>query len=190
MKFRPESNDRSDSDLIASVLINEDRDAFGVLVLRHQAKVRGLLRSLANGDAALADDLAQETFMKAFRAIRSFRNESRFDVWLYRIARNLFVSHIRSCKTKTEEPFSEEAHDGSQPAHDRQIHLRHDLTAAFDRLGMDERSVIELCFRLGLTHEEAAATLDWPLGTVKTVIATARKRLQRDLGEWQEGGIV
>ena len=78
----------TDADLIARVLANDDQHAFGELVRRHQSSVRGLLRQLTRTDVSLADDLAQETFLRAYKNIRSFRGEARFFTWLYRIAYN------------------------------------------------------------------------------------------------------
>jgi RNA polymerase sigma factor (sigma-70 family) len=80
----------TDADLVARVLVDDDQNAFGELVRRHQTKVRGLLRQLTRTDVALADDLAQETFLRAYKHIRSFRGEARFSTWLYRIAYNCF----------------------------------------------------------------------------------------------------
>ena len=76
----------TDADLVARVLLDDDHHAFSELVRRHQSAVRGLLRNLTRTDAALADDLAQETFLKAFKHIGSFRGEAKFSTWLYRIA--------------------------------------------------------------------------------------------------------
>ncbi len=67
----------TDADLIARVLVDDDQHAFGELVRRHQSSVRGLLRQLTRTDMALADDLAQETFIRAYKNIRSFRGEAR-----------------------------------------------------------------------------------------------------------------
>src|SRR5262249_41015547 len=85
----------SDAELILAVLQRDDRAAFAELVVRHQSKVRTLLRRLARGDAALADDLAQETFVLAWRNLRAFRFEARFSTWLYRIAFNAWRSDAR-----------------------------------------------------------------------------------------------
>ena len=78
----------TDAQLIARVLVNDDRHAFAELVRRHQAAVRACLRRLTTGNDALADDLAQETFILAWRNLKSFRQEARFSTWLYRVAVN------------------------------------------------------------------------------------------------------
>src|SRR5258706_205281 len=88
----------SDAHLIARVLVQDDRHAFGELVRRHQSVVRATLRKLTGGNHALADDLAQETFLLAYRNLRSFRQEAKFSTWLYRIAYNAFLADTRKMK--------------------------------------------------------------------------------------------
>src|ERR1043166_3753674 len=100
----------SDAQLIARVLVQDDRHAFGELVRRHQSAVRASLRKLTAGNHALADDLAQETFLLAYRNLKSFRQEAKFSTWLYRIAYNAFLADLR----KTRElplPDDEDADD-------------------------------------------------------------------------------
>jgi len=88
----------SDAQLIARVVVRDDRHAFGELVRRHQSAVRSPLRRLTNGNAALADDLAQETFLLAYRNLKSFRQDAKFSTWLYRIAYNAFLGDARKTK--------------------------------------------------------------------------------------------
>src|SRR5215470_11191411 len=88
----------SDAELIARVVVSDDRHAFGELVRRHQSAIRATLRRLAAGNLALADDLAQETFLLAYRNLKSFRQEARFSTWLYRIAYNAFLADARKTK--------------------------------------------------------------------------------------------
>src|ERR1700730_15817478 len=88
----------SDAPLIARVVVQDDRHAFGELVRPHQSAGRATLRRLASGNAALADDLAQETFLLAYRNLKSFRQEARFSTWLYRIAYNVFLGDARKTK--------------------------------------------------------------------------------------------
>src|SRR5499425_3483049 len=88
----------SDAQLIARVLVQDDRHAFSELVRRHQSTVRACLRKFTTGNAALADDLAQETFLLAYRNLKSFRQEAKFSTWLYRIAYNAFLADARKMK--------------------------------------------------------------------------------------------
>src|SRR5512136_1953700 len=88
----------TDAQLIARVVVDDDRNAFSELVRRHQSAIRATLRRLTAGNHALADDLAQETFLLAYRNIKSFRQEARFSTWLYRIATNAFLADARRRK--------------------------------------------------------------------------------------------
>src|SRR5438445_10407725 len=88
----------SDAQLIARCVVGDDRHAFAELVRRHQSTVRACLRKLTAGNAALADDLSQETFLLAYRNLQSFRHEAKFSTWLYRIAYNVFLADARKMK--------------------------------------------------------------------------------------------
>jgi len=173
----------TDADLIARVLVDDDQHAFGELVRRHQSSVRGLLRQLTRTDISLADDLAQETFIRAYKNIRSFRGEARFSTWLYRIAYNCFREDARKRK---ELVGVDEAQ--LQAEHDPQTvdpGLRHDLTHALNLLPLHERTAVVLCCQNGLSHDEAARVLDIPLGTVKTNVLRGREKLKRTLAAWR-----
>ena len=172
----------TDANLIARVLADDDQHAFGELVRRHQSSVRGLLRQLTRTDISLADDLAQETFIRAYKHIRSFRGEARFSTWLYRIAYNCFRGDAR--KRKELVGVDEEQ---LQTEHDTQTvdpGLRHDLMHALSLLPLHERTAIVLCCQNGLSHDEAARVLDIPLGTVKTNVLRGREKLKRTLAAW------
>lgn len=86
---------RIDRALVARALLGHDPRAFEQLVRRHQGLVRAQLRRLLHGDAAAADDLAQETFVLAWRKLDQFRGEARFSTWLYRIAYACFLQARR-----------------------------------------------------------------------------------------------
>jgi RNA polymerase sigma-70 factor (ECF subfamily) len=73
----------------------EDHNAFGELVRRYQSPVRAFLAKMARGDTHLADDMAQETFLKAWKHLATFRNEAKFSTWLFGIAFNEFPSQAR-----------------------------------------------------------------------------------------------
>jgi RNA polymerase sigma factor (sigma-70 family) len=172
----------TDADLIARVLVDDDQHAFGELVRRHQSSVRGMLRQLTRTDLALADDLSQETFLRAYKNIRSFRGEARFSTWLYRIAYNCFREDARRRKE-----FVGIDEDKLQTKQDPQVAnpgLRHDLMHALGLLPLNERSAVLLCCQNGLSHDEAARVLDIPQRTVKTNILRGREKLKRTLAAW------
>jgi RNA polymerase sigma-70 factor (ECF subfamily) len=177
----------SDAALIARVVVSDDRYAFGELVRRHQSAVRATLRKLTGGNTALADDLAQDTFLLAYRNLKSFRQEARFSTWLYRIAYNAFLADTRKMK---ELPLPEDA-DSLAPANTaegqgvaRSAALSIDLERAMAILSDAERAAIVQCYHNHLTHEEAAEVLGCPIGTVKTHILRAKEKLRTRLGAW------
>ena len=171
----------TDADLVARVLVHDDHHAFAELVRRNQSSVRGLLRQLT-GDMALADDLAQDAFVRAYRNIRSFRGEARFSTWLYRIAYNTFRENARRRKELV--GIDEEQLERESDPRTTDPALRHDLSHALQELPMNERTAIVLCCQNGLSHDEAARVLDIPLGTVKTNVLRGREKLKRALAAW------
>jgi RNA polymerase sigma-70 factor (ECF subfamily) len=184
----------TDAELIARVVVSDDRHAFSELVRRHQSAVRTTLRRLTAGNHALADDLAQDTFMLAFRNLGSFRQESKFSTWLYRIATNAYLADARKRK---EELLGDRAADvaddegddaspadagGPDPARSATLSL--DMERALALLSEGERAAIVQCYHNDLSHEEAAQVLDCPIGTVKTHILRAKQKLKSRLAAW------
>lgn len=171
----------TDADLIARVLLHEDQNAFGELVRRHQSPVRGFLMKMNNGDAHLADDLAQETFLKAWKNLRSFRGSAKFSTWLFGIACNEWRMHARGRKELALNELDEPPPDAEQPAAAASSNLRLDLAEAMKMLTAGERAAIVLCCQNGLSHDEAADVLNCPLGTVKTNVLRGREKLRKYL---------
>ena len=172
----------TDADLIARILVDDDQHAFGELVRRHQSSVRGLLRQLTRTDLALADDLAQEAFLRAYKNIHSFRGEAKFSTWLYRIAYNCLREDAR--KRKELVGVDEAKWQGELDPQTVDPGLRHDLMHALNLLPLHERSAVVLCCQNGLSHDEASRVLDIPLGTVKTNVLRGREKLKRTLAAW------
>ena len=173
----------NDADLVARVLLEDDHHAFAELVRNHQSPVRGLLRQLTRSDLALADDLAQETFLRAYKNIRSFRGEAKFSTWLYRIAYNCFREEAR--KRKELVGIDESQVEAEPDPQTVDPALKHDLMQALQLLPLHERSAILLCCQNGLSHDEAARVLDIPLGTVKTNVLRGREKLKKMLAGWE-----
>ncbi len=184
----------TDAALIARVVVHDDRHAFSELVRRHQSAVRATLRRLTAGNHALADDLAQDTFMLAYRNLKSFRQEAQFPTWLYRIATNAFLADARKRKEEllgdrdanlAEDDDSDALdHDAQGGDHARGAALKVDLERAMAVLSDAERAAIVQCYHNDLSHEEAAYVLDCPVGTVKTHILRAKQKLKARLGAW------
>lgn len=173
----------ADSDLIARVLLDDDRNAFGELVRRHQSQLRASLRRMTGGNVELSDDVAQETFILAWKNIKSFRYEAKFSTWLYRIAFNAWQSEIRK---KHEVPMD----DALMPEQESSECLaetsgvRRDLDRAMVGLTVGEHNAITQCYYNDLSHEEAAYVLGIPLGTVKTNILKAKEKMRSKLAAY------
>jgi RNA polymerase sigma-70 factor, ECF subfamily len=172
----------TDAQLVARTLVDDDHHAFAELVRNHQSLVRGLLRQLTGSDIGLADDLAQETFLRAYKNLRGFRGEARFSTWLYRIAYNCFREHAR--KRKEIVGIDEEQLESEYDPQTADPALRHDLMHALNLLPLHERTAVVLCCQNGLSHDEAARVLDIPLGTVKTNVLRGREKLKKLLAAW------
>jgi RNA polymerase sigma-70 factor (ECF subfamily) len=165
-----------------------DLEAFARLVRLHQSRVRLQLRRLTRGDEGLADDLAQETFVQAWLHLAEFRGESRLATWLHRIALSRYLQHARRPRLPLEwcEPADDPA--GDEPHHDPRPTqgLRLDVEQALAGLTEAQRLAVVHCFHLDLSHEEAAAVLGLPLGTLKSHLARAKARLRASLQPWSE----
>jgi RNA polymerase sigma factor (sigma-70 family) len=173
----------SDSALIARVLELDDRAAFGELVQRHQSAVRRFLRQLTGGNEAQADDLAQETFIEAYRGLARFRGEASFLTWLLGIAHNRFRNAHRRWRETAFAPEPDALPDDA-PHPTRTVELREDLATAMRRLDPAEQTALHLFYHQGLTHPEIAAVAGWPLGTVKTHLARGKDKLRNLLAAW------
>lgn len=184
----------SDAQLIARALVADDRHAFAELVRRHQSGVRACLRKLTAGNHALADDLAQETFVLAWRNLRSFRQEARFSTWLYRIATNCWLGDARKRKEELlgdrvdavadDDADSDAPDDAAHADHARTSSIKLDLERAMRVLTDAERAAIVQCYHNDLSHEEAAYVLGCPVGTVKTHILRGKQKLKAALAAY------
>lgn len=177
--------DVADAALISRVLAGDDRQAFAALVRRHQSAVRNLLRRLTAGQHALADDLAQETFLQAYRKLAQFRAEAKFSTWLHRIATNAYLQHLRA--RRIELPLDDMPAVASGLADDEapDADLQLDMTRAFAVLSPAERAALVQCYHLDMSHEEAAAALKCPVGTLKSYIARGKQKLKACLQAWE-----
>lgn len=175
---------RVDRALVARVLSGDDRTAFEQLLRRHQGMVRAQLRRLLHGDVATADDLAQETFLLAWRKLGQFRGEARFSTWLYRVAYSCFLQASR--KKPPPVGGTDEGEAERLPAPEEATDLQLDFERAMRWLSKAEQTVLLHCVQMGLSHEEAAYVLAMPLGTVKTHATRGKAKLKTSLAVWRE----
>jgi len=194
------SADASDLSLVRRVQ-RGDKGAFDALVLKYQHKlVKLVMRYVRN--PAEAEDIAQEAFIKAYRALPQFRGDSAFYTWLYRIAintaKNAVVSRDRSpVEYDLDRNNNEESYDMQGRMKDSETpeglvltdEIRSTVNAAIDALPEDLRTAIVLRELEGLSYEEIAAAMDCPVGMVRSRIFRAREAIDRRLREVFEGGL-
>jgi RNA polymerase sigma-70 factor (ECF subfamily) len=178
-----------------------DKTAFDLLVRKYQHKVVKLVTRYLR-DPADAEDVAQEAFIKAYRAIPQFRGDSAFYTWLYRIAintaKNAIVSRDRSPVEfdldlqNVEESNSMQLRlaDSETPESLLQTEeIRETVNRAIEALPEDLRTAIVLRELEGLSYEDIAQAMDCPVGTVRSRIFRAREAIDKRLSEVFEGGL-
>lgn len=166
-----------------------DKQAFGLLVSKYQRKLVRLLSRFVR-DSAEVEDVAQEAFIKAYRALPSFRGDSAFYTWLYRIgintAKNYLVSQGRRAPTTTEfdseeaETFEEgdQLRDNNTPERMLQSkQIGETVNSAMEALPEELRTAIVLREIEGLSYEEIANIMECPIGTVRSRIFRAREAI-------------
>lgn len=163
----------SDIDLVTLAKAARGSAAFETLVRRHQAPLRAFLVRLT-GEPALADDLAQEALLKAYRALDAFRGGSSFRSWLFAIALREAQMARRRDAVRARAQAAAGDDDEAAPAAEFSLDLQRALAA----LTPEERTAALLCDAAGFSHAEAAGAMAAPLGTVKTLIARAREKLR------------
>ncbi len=171
-----------DAPLIARVVADDDRHAFATLVRKHQSAVRAFLLRLSCGDRALADDVAQETFLRAYQRIATYRSEGGFLSWLFAIAYRAFASEKRKRHWSAEELKESPEVDRSRIFNPDTA--AEDVARAMRHLREPERACISLCYQSGMSHQEVANTLGYPVGTVKTHIGRGKEKLRAHLSAY------
>jgi RNA polymerase sigma-70 factor (ECF subfamily) len=185
------TQDDADQQLVQRVQAG-DKTAFNLLVVKYQHRVLKLVSRFVN-DAAEAEDVAQEAFIKAYRALPSFRGDSAFYTWLYRIAINTAKNALVSNRRRPVD-FDLDLQDPDQ--YERQARLkeadtpegvllteeiRQVVERAMEQLPEDLRTAIVLRELEGLSYEEIAEAMDCPVGTVRSRIFRAREAIDKKL---------
>ena len=166
--------------LLSQCALADNRDAFGRLVEAYQPRVRRFLLNLTMGDEMLTDDLAQDTFVKAYVGIRSFKGLSSFGTWLYRIAYNEFYNHTRR---HNEEHVEDIAAMGevSTAAGDA-IEASMTVQEALTRLSDNERVAVTLFYIEDQPLKQVAKIMEMPEGSVKSLIHRGKSKMRQFIG--------
>ena len=173
-----------------------DCDAFELLIQRHQQRIYGLCYHLT-GNHEDANDLAQEAFVKAWKALRNFKGDSSFYTWIYRIAYNGTLNHLKQRRNRTphlslNDLDAQAEHDADlvqlvsdrTPRRDAGLtELQQHLNDAMLRLSEEHRTVVTLHDIQGLPHDEIARIMDCNPGTVRSRLFYARQQLQAWLSD-------
>lgn len=169
-----------------------DKPAFDVLVRKYQHKIVKLVSRYVN-NAAEAQDIAQETFIKAYRALPRFRGDSAFYTWLYRIAINTAKNHLVAGNRRPEDQQVDlqDPEQYEMQARLRDVdtpegllltdEIRDTVEAAITRLPDELRTAIVLREMEGLSYEEISQAMDCPVGTVRSRIFRAREAIGESL---------
>jgi RNA polymerase sigma factor (sigma-70 family) len=179
-------------DILIQEALKGDQKAFRSLVSRHQASVYHIIVRMVR-DKELADDLVQETFMKAFSSLRSYRSEYRFSTWLYKIAANSSIDHLRKKRIQAlslDAPVDTgdgqvgiEVPDYTYHPDEEMVRREQSVSIAEAIAALPEkyRRVIIARHQEDKSYEEIAAELKVPVGTVKARIFRARELLKKRL---------
>ena len=171
--------------VVVALAMGGDRSAFCELVWRRQSWLRNLLRRLCR-DPALADDLAQQVFLKAWRSLPQLKAPGAFGGWLRRLAVNTWLAEVRARTPAdlAQQPEELSATTAFMPAAAEQL----DLDRALAKLTHTERLCVVLAYSEGMSHGEISAVTALPLGTVKSHVRRGAQRLRVLLGAYQSPG--
>ncbi len=163
--------------LISRCVLGDDRRAFGTLVEAYQPRLRRFFMNLTLGDEYLSDDLAQETFIKAYIELRSFRGMSRFSTWLFRIGYNEFYSHKRSQHPTSDIENAPES--PSTPIDSSEISM--DVKTAMAQLNETERTVVTLFYINDMPIKQIAAITGINQSTLRSHLHRAKEKMAKTL---------
>ena len=165
----------NDIALVAQVVVLGNKRAFDTLVKKYQSPVRRFFLHQTLGDEELSDDLAQETFIKAYTHLASFKNLSNFSTWLFRIAYNIFYDYIRN-RNETSGLEDWEV-DATYQTEQRRIGEEMDIYRGLSILKEAERTCITLRYMEDLSVDKIASITGMPSGTVKSHLSRGKEKL-------------
>lgn len=164
----------TDISLVTKVVMLHDRKSFDLLVKKYQSPIRGFFLQQTLGDSQLSDDLAQDTFVKVYTHLQSFKGMSNFSTWLYRIAYNVWYDYIRSHKETQDIETPAVACKNSQGGN---AALKMDLLNALKILSENERTCITLQLMDGLSIDKIAEVTGMAQGTIKSHLSRGKTKL-------------
>ena len=171
----------NDISLVAQVVVFKNTKALDELVKKYQSPIRRFFLNLTCGDSELSDDLAQDTFIKAYTNIASFKNLSSFSTWLYRIAYNIFYDYIRSRK-ETNDLDAREV-DAISSVEQDNLGQKMDVYQSLKTLKEIERTCITLFYMEDVSIEKIAGITGCPVGTVKSHLSRGKEKLANYLNK-------
>ena len=171
----------NDISLVAQVVVFKNAKAFDELVKKYQSPIRRFFLNLTCGDSELSNDLAQDTFIKAYTNIASFKNLSSFSTWLYRIAYNIFYDYIRSRK-ETNDLDAREV-DAISSVEQDNLGQKMDVYQSLKTLKEIERTCITLFYMEDVSIEKVAGITGCPVGTVKSHLSRGKEKLANYLNK-------
>ncbi len=169
----------SDAYYIYKEVLFDSHKAFEKLVIKYQPELRRLLLRLTINNKPLSEDLAQETFIKAYRYMSSYKASARFSTWLYRIAYNVFLDYQKQKKEQYLESENEHAFYSHNPAYG--IEDKMDIEYLLKLLNNEERWALSLSYLEEMSHGKIAEIMDCPMGTVKSYILRGKEKLRKHL---------
>ena len=171
-----------------------DYQAFDLLVLKYQSRLISTAFKFVK-DVQIAEDIVQDSFIKAFKALESFREDSSFYTWIYRIAVNTSKNFLVSKKRKSEllnSDLSEEASYEIEPVEAyspedllQATQLKKVITETIDQLGEDTRTALTLRELDGLSYEQIADVVNCPVGTVRSRIFRGREVIDEAISQYK-----
>jgi len=175
--------DASDDELVVMVKQTGNRDAFGELVRRHQATVRSTLVRLTK-DPPLADDLAQDAFIRAYDRIEQYKVGRSFRSWLGGIAYNEYLQGLRRIRTSRRhlESLASGLDDSSEFTNVESVAI--DLDRALENLRVEERTAVVLSYGFGMSHAEISSVMKAPVGTVKSWVNRGKDKVRGRLEDY------
>ena len=195
-RVRAQIDDSLDDASLVKACLGGEKRAYEVLLRRYQKLVYNVLYQMVHSHE-MAADLTQDTFLKAYRALNTFRSEGKFKPWLLRIATNTCLNAIRDNKEHDSLDDILEENPGAEPAYDEKIEeivewrmTQKKLEDALKQLPVRHRQVFILRYQHDLPYEEIAEVSGESVSTIKSLLFRIREKLRKLLAESVESGIL